>query len=435
MHTNHSTKRKYHPLIILMYTSGMLDHLQINEIPRNTRWRWNHFDHTNYYGYELAEDYIDKFDQVKEIYSSKYAYKATRFICSMSNGYKEIVAEFEQQKSILRKNALRIVDSIDRMKYNSGVNLDKICRLLGVSKDWYYRHRKKLNCTKSIINRCLNRFPNQLTVEEVITIENLFNDQKNENRNKLSIYYKAMTDKIISCGRTTFYNYAKYLGFTETRRKKKKIKKTGFKASRVFEWLHVDITYISTLEDGIQKVAFIKDNFSKAILHYKSTDGKAGSDFITALFQEVFDKYNLFDKKLPINILSDGGPENKGSFLEWLGTIKAPPIISKITAQTDDFPFSNSMSEFTHRIYKSEFMKGLISLNKMAHYADLKRFVEEYNYHRYPSDHFGYTPMEVLNGKIPDRNKFKKQIKNGQTNRVKVNQSYDSCIPFIGCGE
>jgi len=80
-------------------------------------------------------------------------------------------------------------------------------------------------------------------------------------------------------------------------------------------------------------------------------------------------------------------------------------------------------------------MKGLISLNKITHYADLKRFVEEYNYHRYPSDHFGYTPMEVLNGKIPDRNKFKKQIKNGQTNRVKVNQSYDSCIPFIGCGE
>tara|TARA_R110002072_G_scaffold166080_1_gene319307 strand:- start:17556 stop:17747 length:192 start_codon:yes stop_codon:yes gene_type:complete len=54
----------------------------------------------------------------------------------MSIGYKEIVAEFEQQKSILRKNALRILDSIDRMKHNSGVNLDKVCRLLRLSKDW-----------------------------------------------------------------------------------------------------------------------------------------------------------------------------------------------------------------------------------------------------------------------------------------------------------
>jgi len=51
----------------------------------------------------------------------------------------------------------------------------------------------------------------------------------------------------------------------------------------------------------------MQDNFSKAILHYKSTNGKAGSEFIAALFQETFGKYDLFNQPCPINNLSDGG--------------------------------------------------------------------------------------------------------------------------------
>ncbi|WP_457617876.1 hypothetical protein [Lutibacter sp.] len=114
----------------------------------------------------------------------------------------------------------------------------------------------------------------------------------------------------------------------------------------------VDITYVHTVEDGLQAVAFVKDNYSKAILHYTSTTGKAGSKFIKNLFQETFDKHNLFDKKDPINILSDGGSENKGELISWVNNIIAPPVVSKITARTDEFPYPNNMSESTHSIYK-----------------------------------------------------------------------------------
>ncbi|QMU63595.1 MAG: hypothetical protein GKR88_04400 [Flavobacteriaceae bacterium] len=195
----------------------------------------------------------------------------------------------------------------------------------------------------------------------------------------------------------------------------------------------MDITNVNTVEDGIQKVAFVKDNFSKAILHKASTNGKAGSEFIKKLFQETFEKYGLYNAVKPINILSDGGSENKGEFLTWIDSIKAPPVVTKITAQTKDFPFSNSMSESTHSIYKTEFLHGKYSLNEKSHLKDLERFVEYYNYHRFPTELYGLAPMEVILGKIPNKHFFREKIQDARKNRVRTNQEFNACVIPIGC--
>lgn len=432
LQTSHS-KRKYHPLIIIMYSSGMLDHIQLKDIPRNTRWRWNNFNHSDYYGHELVEDYTQKFDEIKNVYSNKYLFKATRFMCSMSDGFNKIISEFEQKKSILRKNVLDIVASIDRMRQHSNMNAKNVCRVFGVSKDWYYRHRNDFKCSHSIKGRCYKQSPNQLTTHEIITIEQLFSDPKNSNKSKTTIYFQALNNQILSCAKSTFFKYARELGYATLKNKKYNNPKVGFKASRPFEWLHVDITHIPTLENGMQKVAFVKDNYSSAILHYKSTDQKAGSDFIKELFEETFKKYDLFNQKLPINIVSDGGSENKGTFLKWIYEIAAPPIVKKITAQSDEFPYSNSMSEILHKLYKSEFLQKRISQNKLVHLQNIETFVFEYNYHRYLGKHLGYTPMEVLNGKFPDKYRFKEQIKEAKIKRLEHNQNFKLCTPKVGC--
>ena len=158
---------------------------------------------------------------------------------------------------------------------------------------------------------------------------------------KYSLYTLFRT--VIICGRSTFSKYAHFFGYKRVRKVKHKgdEKPKPFRASRPFEWLHVDVTFIQTQLDGIQKVAFVKDNFSKALLHYKSIADKVNGDFIKELFEETFEKYKLYDASKPINILSDGGPENKGVFLEWVNQITAPPLVTKITANTPDFPYSN----------------------------------------------------------------------------------------------
>ena len=191
----------------------------------------------------------------------------------------------------------------------------------------------------------------------------------------------------------------------------------------------MDITYVQTEDNGLQKVAFVKDNYSKAILHYASTHDKAGSAFIKKLLEETFEKYDLYNQKEPVNILSDGGPENKGEVISWVNNIKAPPVVSKITARTDDFPYSNSMSESTHSIYKSEFMQGKISKNTEIHLISLEKFIIYYNEHRFFTEHYGLTPLEVLNGKIPDKKLYKEQIIQARKNRLKANASFNACIP------
>ena len=58
----------------------------------------------------------------------------------------------------------------------------------------------------------------------------------------------------------------------------------------------------------------------------------------------------------PINILSDGGSENKGSVIEWVNQLVAPPVVKKVTAQTPEFEYSNSMSESTHSTYNTNYL-------------------------------------------------------------------------------
>lgn len=243
-----------------------------------------------------------------------------------------------------------------------------------------------------------------------------------------TLYFDAMRKQLISCGLT----YANLLGYKKQQIKKPERKK-GFRACYAFEWLHIDITNIPTEEDGIQKVAFVKDNYSSAILHCKSISKKADSAFMAGLLQETFQKHNLYNYNKDIHILSDGGSENKGEVLTWVKNIKTPPVVKKITALTDEFPFSNAMSESTHRIYKSEFMCGRISKNQIAHIESLYSFVEYYNYSRFPCRLYGKTPMEIVLGQSIDKFLFTETLQQAKANRVIANRNFNQCTAKIGC--
>jgi hypothetical protein len=60
------------------------------------------------------------------------------------------------------------------------------------------------------------------------------------------------------------------------------------------------------------------------------------------------------------------------------------------------------MSESTHRIFRREFLHGRVPKNKAEHEKWLEEFVHYYSHQRYPTDHLGLTPYEVLNGEERD---------------------------------
>lgn len=417
-------------MIILMYHSSMLSAEQIKSIPRTTRNNWKKFSHENYFGSEMAKDYIEDFDYMKDVLTNKHLKQGLKVMCVMSKGYKDIIQKIEGNKKLLREHSESITSSIHRLVDYGQIKTTDACKLFGVSRDWFYRHRRKNICSKSILSKCFRQYPNQLTFKEVTTIENIVKDQYNFGKTKTTLYYQSMRKELIACALSTFFKYADLVGYQKRQKKRKRDNPTGFRATHPFEWLHVDVTHVQTQKDGIQYVAFVKDNYSKALLEYKSVCKRPDSGFIRDLFEETFDKYNLFGSSQPINILSDGGPENKGSLLEWINQIEAPPVVRKLTARTNDFPHSNSMAESTHSIYKSEFLRGKHSMDNEQHLIHIEEFFRYYNHSRFPSDFYGLTPIEVLNGERPDKTKFRERIKQGWKERVKENRAYNEC-PLI----
>lgn len=430
----YQTKRNYHPLIIILFASGMLSPYELSKLPRTTKHNWKQFEHNNYFGHQWAETYIKQFDDIKDVFQSKFTARAIKTILKTRRGYYKMLGELVHHKNLLKLHAKNIVTSIEDMARFSKVTIVKACKFYGISKDWYYAQKRKITCLTSVLKKCYRQYPNQLTLKEVTAIEFLVKDAENLRKPMTTIYYNAMRKNLIACGITTFRKYANALGYVKQKPKRTEPKK-GFKASYVFEWLHIDITNVQTIKDGVQKVAFVKDNFSSALLHYKSTSEKAGSIFIKELLQETFEKHNLYNQTKDIHILSDGGSENKGEVLSWVKDIHAPPIVKKITAMTDQFPFSNAMSEITHSIYKSEFMGGTYSQDQASHIISLNTFMEYYNHHRYPCRLYGKTPLEIINGDDIDKSMFSETLKNAKTNRLEVNRNFNQCIVKIGCNK
>ena len=400
----------------------MLSTQELGKIPRTTKHNWKQFDHDNYFGYEWAKAYIDQFDDIKDIFQSRFTARAIKTILKTRRGFYNMLGESVHHKNLLKQHANSILSSIEDMARFSKITIARACKFYGISKDWYYAQKRKVVCQSSLFKKCYHQYPNQLTLKEVTAIEFLIKDTEHIKKPMTTIYYDAIRNDRIHCGITTFRKYVNALGYIKSKPFRAKAKK-GFKSSYVFEWLHIDITNVQTLKDGIQKVAFVKDNFSSALLHYRSTAEKAGSQFIKELLEETFQKFSLYDHKKDIHILSDGGPENKGEVLSWVKHINASPVVKKITAMTEVFPFSNSMSEITHRIYKSEFMGGDHSENKVSHIKSLDAFMDYYNNNRYPCRLYGRTPMEIIDGQAIDRSLFSETLKKAKANRLEVNLS------------
>lgn len=405
----------------------MLSEQEISMIARTTKHNWKNFSHQDYYGYEIVKEYVADFDYMKDVLTKKHLRRAMKFACAVSYGYSDVISKIENNKKLVRDHAENISFAIRRIIQTEKLKTTDACKLFGVNKDWFYRHRTKKPCSLNITGKCFTEYPNQLTLKELSSIEKVVKLPSNLGKAMTTIYYDSLRKRHFICGRTTFFKYANLFGYEKIRKIKSNNRKEGFKATRVFEWLHVDVTDVQTEMDGVQKVAFVKDNYSKALLHVKSIPKSMDSFSIRELLEETFAKYGLLNTSLPINILSDGGSENKGALLDWVNQLIAPPIVTKITANSPEFPFSNSMSESTHSIYKTEFLRNKHSYNITQHLKQLERFMIYYNYERFPTDYYGLSPMEVLNGQTPNKFKFRTQMQKARKKRIKQNQEFNQC--------
>ncbi len=414
-------KRSYHPLLIVLFHLNLLDRELLRQIPYSTRKYWNDTEQENQFGYDAVHDYLKSQLDIRAVFTSKQLYRFVRFACRMHDGYTRIIDSLGQAKKTKNRIQKILVDSVAHLSQN--VCIPIATRVMNISSQKYYRWKSFSECKLSKIKRCFRQVPHQLTLREIQTIDRAMKNPENLGRNKISVYYPLLIAQGISCSLATFYNYCR----DEMKRiPKPSIVHETLRATYVFQYLHVDITELICTTGKIL-LAFVKDNFSKVILNGEILPDKS-SVHIRDLFAEVFERFHLRQHPERISIVSDGGSENKGELLLWIAQ-QVIPEVKKLTAGIE--VKSNSMSESVHHILKGEFLQYKPPTNPQK---AIDEFIHYHNHLRYPTEHYGYTCWEVLNGAVPDKNRFKLQLLEARKKRVQENQQFH-CLKETKCDE
>ncbi len=72
-------------------------------------------------------------------------------------------------------------------------------------------------------------------------------------------------------------------------------------------------------------------------------------------------------------------------------------------------------------------MKKQLSKNEIEHLENLSKFITQYNEHRYPTELYGLTPQEVIEGKSPNKYLYREQIQQARKDRISKNQQFNDC--------
>jgi len=413
-------KRNYHPLVVFFFYAGMLDENTLHKIPYTTKKYWESFNHSDLYGFSWVEEFYSDHKNFQVLTKRKIVFHSAITCCRVLECFSKLFSQKRGYKSVLKKNRQLVVATIDYLFTKMPIKM--ACNVFRITTNQYYRWKNKIHCTASVLNLCYSSHPFQLSLKEVSVIRNAVNDPGNYNKPGATVYFGLLRENKLSCGKSSYYKYA-WLTREFIKRLQQFQKPVSFRASKVFEYLHIDTTFFMT-ENGKRRVAFVKDNKSKAILH-KAILPNGKSDFIRDLLDAAFEKFNLFEHPEPIYIVSDGGSENKGEVLTWVEEIKTVKVKKVIAGK--DFPFSNAMSESTHHLFKTFFAPGKIYKDDDHLQQELNAFENFANYQWFPIELHGLHPMEIINGAVVDRGRFKEQINQAKKQRYLNNKNFTFC--------
>ncbi|MCW3083931.1 MAG: transposase [Bacteroidetes bacterium] len=417
------TKRSYHPLVLFFYYSKLLTNDQLAQIPDTTIAYWDKNKLEFMFGSDWVKGVSADYENFSKTQKRKIVAKAAKLCLKTLACISSVLDKTGNIQGIMKKNAKKVIDTIDYLVTEMPVK--KACRIFKISTNQYFRWKNKIYCTASVLNLCFKTHPHQLTIAEATCIKEAINNPEYKYLPGVSIYYSLLNAGKLFCSITTFYKYAQLL-FVGEKLKRPKEPKVRLFASRPFEYLHIDTTLIPTLKGGTKRVVFVKDNFSKALLHKVIVpDGK--SVWIADVLKETFIQHHLMNYKEPIHIISDKGSENRGEVLKWIDQFEQPNMVIKKTVGEDHFKYYNNEVESAFHIFKNEFSRDKIYNDT----ADLQNGIDEFyiyfNEKRYPKELYGLTPQQVLNGEIPDKNRFKEQIKAQKGVRYQKNKSAKFC--------
>ena len=84
---------------------------------------------------------------IQKTYERIHLKKMMQFMIKVSDGYQNVLKQVNGNKKIVKQNAGHIVKSINEIVSLSKIKVKRACKFYGVSSDWYYREKRKVNCS------------------------------------------------------------------------------------------------------------------------------------------------------------------------------------------------------------------------------------------------------------------------------------------------
>ncbi|MEQ1552684.1 MAG: hypothetical protein ABL929_00830 [Ferruginibacter sp.] len=410
-------KKTYSTFTKYCFQKGTLPKDILKNIPSSTKHSWQKKLTNKADNDVLAIFEKDTLEYAELIVEKEKAIIFSNILIGLLQGFQKIIVN--TKKEILFANKKLVIETIDKAKENMGIQ--KACEYLTISTQQYYAWKNNIDCTASLLKLCRKRFATQLTDKDVTIIKEYLCNKEYEQLSWATVYWKIIRDGGGAFSISCFYKYCKLLGFGKrTVNDKCKKNKEGIKATKVAEILHTDITYIKTKDGKTSYLSFVEDNFSKCILLGQATE-KPDSLFLKNNIETVLNKYNL--ATMPLKLIVDDGSENKG-FLDMFLKTDAK-LVTKIIARID-IPLANNVVEALHKKFKNEFLRDYCFENHAELVAALPALIERYN-NQYHSSLYGFSPQEVWEGAIPNKNSFTTSFALAYKKRKESNNTFKCC--------
>ncbi len=209
-----------------------------------------------------------------------------------------------------------------------------------------------------------------------------------------SLHLLAQRTGELFCGVDTWYKYIRSFEWKRPwNATKKKIFKTGIRATRPNELWHVDVTVVNIRPGYKLYIQAVIDNFSRFVLAWRVTDEINGKNTIETLnLAQQTAKKKLRRTDDATNVMMDPGSENRNeSVLEFISSKNLIRTLARV-----DIHYSNSMIERLFLSLKNNFLyhQGIHTIEDLTRKANF--YFKQYNEVIPLASHRGGTPAEVF---------------------------------------
>ena len=419
--------KKYHTDIKTCYALGIQKELLpekfVKEIPSSTSFYWKDLNAEKFVGSEFASGIQNNLDDTKVFLDSRLYFSRKAFV-QLGRLYVTLLTLLgkENIRKVIKMNRNVFVDLIENLSDDFPIAKKDLLRFLMISKRQYtfWLSDRKFACSQSLVGQCFKRRPMQISNREIMILKKYMNKSQYKTWCIRSIWGKAIRDGVVSMAESTWYKYARKLGYSEARKPEKKPRKKGsFNASRPNETWHMDISQYKTLDHVVFYIYTVVDNFSRKILSWDISTKKCSKIRTETVKQAIKNEFDVNLGNQNLDLIVDGGSENNNKTISEFIKDCHVNINKKIALK--DVTFSNSIVEGPYKIMKSYYFRSKEILSTTI-YEELKFFIKDYNFNRPCYKHRIYAPNEVHEN--PELANFKLVLENSNQQRLEENRNF-----------